>query len=254
MLNNKVIVVIGGSGLLGTKFCEGIADQGGIVVVADIDYDSARELVDNINQQDAQASAQMVDITSERSVSLLIAEVVAEYGQIDGVVNNAYPRVGNYGCKLEKVTYDDFCANMGVHLGGYFLVAQQFAKYFSDEGGGNIVNMGSIYGEIAPRFMVYEGTSMTTPVEYAAIKAGIHQLTRYFAQYYKKQDVRVNTLSPGGIFDSQPQIFIDNYNSLSGNKGMLDSSDVVGALLFLLSDLSKYITGQNIVVDDGFSL
>ena len=119
---------------------------------------------------------------------------------------------------------------------------------------GSNSNIASIYGSMAPRFEVYDGTSMTMPVEYAVIKSAIIQLTRYFAQYFKRKGIKCNSLSPGGIFDNQSPIFIEKYSKYCGLKGMLDTTDVIGALLFLLSDDSLYINGQNIIVDDGYSL
>ena len=107
---------------------------------------------------------------------------------------------------------------------------------------------------MTPRFEVYDGTAMTMPVEYSAIKAGVVQLTRYFAQYFKGSGIRVNCISPGGILDNQPESFLTAYNSHCASKGMLVPQDVLGALLFLLSDESRFMTGQNIVVDDGYSL
>jgi len=111
-----------------------------------------------------------------------------------------------------------------------------------------------VYGFLAPRFEVYDGTPMTMPVEYAVIKAGVLQLTRYLARYLAGQNIRVNAISPGGIEDGQPAAFQAAYRSFCLNKGMLETRDVCGALLFLLSDLSAFVNGQNLVVDDGFSL
>lgn len=254
MLNKKVVVVTGGAGLLGKTFSEAIAEHGGIAIVADVDLQRAEGVARAIRGAGKLADAQTVDITSEQSVRDLVSSVVARHGRIDAVVNNAYPRSANYGRKVEDVTYVDFCANLCSHLGGYFLVTQQFAMHFRASGGGSVVNMGSIYGSMAPRFEVYADTQMTMPVEYAAIKSGVAQLTRYFAQYYKKAGVRVNTLSPGGIYDRQPDPFLERYTAYSGVKGMLDGKDIVGALIFLLSDASRYVNGQEIIVDDGFSL
>jgi NAD(P)-dependent dehydrogenase (short-subunit alcohol dehydrogenase family) len=253
-LNEKIIVVTGGAGLLGSRFCTAIAEQGGLAIIADLDLEVADRVAADIKATGGKAKAATLDITSSVEVEQLIASLHDRYGRIDAVVNNAYPRNSNYGRKLEEVAYADFCANISSHLGGYFLVAQKFAIYFQKAGSGNIINMGSIYGCIAPRFKIYEDTHMTSPVEYAAIKAAIAQLTRYFAQYYKKDGIRVNNISPGGIFDQQPEIFVRRYNAYAGTKGMLDGDDVVGTLLFLLSDASKYVTGQEILVDDGFSL
>lgn len=254
MLNKQIIVVTGGAGLLGRAFCEAIADNGGCAIVADVDLERAEQVAAAIRAEGKCAEAANLDITSRDSVVSLIDDLKKRHGRIAAVINNAYPRNSSYGRKLEEVTYEGFCGNLALHIGGYFLVAQQFAIYFKSAGGGIIINMGSIYGGIAPRFDIYANTSMTMPVEYAAIKSGISHLTRYFAQYYKKDGVRVNTLSPGGIFDSQPAPFLEKYAALSGTKGMLDRKDIVGTLIYLLSDASKYVTGQEIVVDDGFSL
>ena len=254
-LLGAVVVVTGGAGLLGRAFSAGIVARGGTAIVADIDLARATEVARTIAPDgDAQAIPLALDITDQRSVDQLIAECLRRCGRVDAVVNNAYPRNQAYGRRLEEVTYTDFCENLGLHVGGYFLVAQRFAMHFAAAGGGVIVNMGSIYGTLAPRFELYEGTPMTMPVEYAAIKSGINQLTRYFAQYYKAQGVRVNTLSPGGILDRQPESFLERYSASAGTKGMLEPGDLVGALAFLLSEESRYVTGQNLVVDDGFSL
>lgn len=255
MLNGKIIVITGGAGLLGRSFAAAIAGQGATAIVADIDVDAANGVAREIvSAGGGKAQAEVLDITDKASVCNLIDRVKSQHGCIDAVVNNAYPRNRNYGQKLEQVSYEDFCENTSLHLGGYFLVAQQFSLYFREQGHGNIVNMGSIYGVVAPRFEIYEDTPMTMPVEYAAIKSAVIHLTRYFAQYFKVDHVRVNSLSPGGVLDKQPESFLQAYGSFCKEKGMLDPRDITGALLFLLSDASKYMTGQNLVVDDGFSI
>jgi NAD(P)-dependent dehydrogenase (short-subunit alcohol dehydrogenase family) len=255
VLAAKVVVVTGGAGLLGRSFVRGILDRGWTVIVADIDEEASKSVVDSIGcNGQTQIEATKVDITSKESIGDLIALVRQRYGKIDALVNNAYPRNKNYGCRLEDVTYENFCDNVNNHLGGYFLVAQQFCNIFKTQGHGNLINMSSIYGSMTPRFEVYNGTPMTMPVEYAAIKAAIEHLTRYFAQYFKGTGIRVNSLSPGGILANQPMAFLDAYNAHCASKGVLSADDVVGTLLFLLSDESRYITGQNLLVDDGFSL
>jgi NAD(P)-dependent dehydrogenase (short-subunit alcohol dehydrogenase family) len=255
MLQGKLIVVTGGAGLLGRQFCEAIAAHGGTVVVADWDSARATEVAADISVRHAgRAIAAPLNITDKESVVALLAQLSAAHGRIDAVVNNAYPRNANYGRRLEEVSYADFCENVSLHLGGYFLVAQQFGAFFKQQGGGNIINMASIYGSMAPRFEVYEGTPMTMPVEYAAIKSAVIHLSVYFAQYFKADGIRVNTLSPGGILDKQPASFVQSYNDHAGAKGMLDPTDLAGALVFLLSDASQFMTGQNLIIDDGFSL
>jgi NAD(P)-dependent dehydrogenase (short-subunit alcohol dehydrogenase family) len=254
MVSKKIVVVTGGAGLLGRHFCGAVAEQGGLAIVADLDTATAEQVAAEINAAGRRAEAAKLDITSADSVDGLIASLHARHGRIDAVVNNAYPRNKNWGRKLEEVNYADFCENVSMHLGGYFLVAQRFALYFRAHGGGNIVNMASIYGTLAPRFEIYADTAMTMPVEYAAIKSAVIQLTRYFAQYFKADGIRCNAISPGGILDQQPEAFLKRYHSHCGAKGMLDAQDIAGTLVFLLSDASRYMTGQNLVVDDGFCL
>jgi NAD(P)-dependent dehydrogenase (short-subunit alcohol dehydrogenase family) len=255
LLTNKVIVITGGAGLLGKQFCSAVAAQGGIAVVADVDGDGAAEIARQVaSRYQGRAEAASLDITSSESVAGLIEKLQKQYGRIDAVVNSAYPRNRHYGRKMEDVTYGDFCENLNLHLGGYFLVMQQFGLCFRKQGVGNIVNVASIYGAMAPRFGLYDGTSLTMPVEYAAIKAAVIHLTRYFAQYFKADGIRVNCISPGGILNKQDEKFLTAYNAHCSTKGMLDSQDINGTLLFLLSDASKHMTGQNLIVDDGFSL
>jgi len=249
-LKNKVIVVTGGSGLLGEAFCQKISALDGIAIIADINLDKAREVSKNIPN----SKAYELDITSKESCFELIESLKEKFGKVDALINSAYPRNKNYGKKFFDVEYEDFCDNLGSNLGGYFITSQCFAKYFSEIKKGNIINISSIYGVMTPRFDVYENTKMTMPVEYAAIKSALIHLTKYMAAYFKGNNIRVNAVSPGGILDNQPSSFLESYKSHCLNKGMLDKEDIAGTVAFLLSDESAFINGQNIIVDDGFSL
>lgn len=255
MLTQKLVIMVGGAGLLGKQLSRAAVSQGATVIIADRDVAGAetvaREIISDYPERAIPAA---IDITSGESIATILKEVGARHGRIDAVVNAAYPRNHHYGRAFEHVSYRDFCENVDLHLGGYFLVMQQFGLFFRAQGGGNIVNLASIYGTIVPRFELYEGTPMTMPVEYAAIKAGIIHLTRYCAEYFKQDGIRVNCLSPGGIYDSQPASFVGRYNAECGTKGMLSPRDIEGSLVFLLSDASRFMTGQNLIVDDGFSL
>lgn len=257
LLENKMVVLLGGAGLLGRAFAAELCTHGATVVIADLQLAQA-ELACAATGQDRRAAGQlplpeMVDITSKTSLRELIARVTLSLGRIDAMVNCAYPRNSNYGRKAEVVEYEDFCDNVAKHLGGYFLAMQQFAEHFRQQGHGHVINIASIYGSVTPRFEIYEGTHMTMPVEYAAIKAGLLQLSRYFMRYYKGSAVRFNCISPGGIRDRQPDSFVSRYNAFAQSKGMLAPSDVTGTLTYLISDLSQFVNGQNIVVDDGWS-
>ena len=256
MIKDYVVVVTGGAGLLGLEFCKAICENGGIAVIADIDLDTASNAVKSIREINSEykCNSYQLDITSKESIEELVKDVSQKYGKIDALVNSAYPRNKNYGRHFFNVEFEDFKENLSLNLGGYFITSQQFALYFKKQGYGNIINISSIYGVVAPRFEIYEGTAMTTPVEYAAIKSGLIHLTKYMAKYLKGLSIKVNCICPGGILDQQPTPFLDKYKEKCINKGMLDNSDLTGALLFLLSDMSEYVNGQNIIVDDGFSL
>jgi NAD(P)-dependent dehydrogenase (short-subunit alcohol dehydrogenase family) len=256
MLDNKVVVVTGGAGLLGREFVKTIVQNNGIAVIAEIDIENANKFKEQLLEECQATNIDVVklDISNKDSIQRAIDYLDNKHQRIDALVNNAYPKNIYYGKPLLEVEYQDFCENVSLHLGGYFLTSQQFAQYFIKHGGGNIVNMSSIYGVMAPKFEIYSDTKMDMPVEYAAIKSGLIHLTKYMAKYFKGMNIRVNTLSPGGVLDNQPSKFLNKYNQQCSTKGMLDVKDLNGTLLYLLSDLSQYVNGQNIIVDDGFTL
>lgn len=244
MLKDKVVIIIGGSGLIGKAFINSTIKNHAIVINADLTKPNIEQKCEFIN----------TDITKQNSLDGLIEQVSQKYGKIDAVVNSAYPRTKSFSNHFFDVDYDDFCINTNLQLGGAFLVMQRFAKYFKTQGYGNIITLSSIQGVVAPKFQTYEGTQMSSPVAYSAIKAGVLHLSRYLAKYLKGSNIRVNCISPGGILDNQNEIFLKQYKDVCLSKGMLDPSDICGALIFLLSDYSEFINGQNIIIDDGFCL
>ena len=246
MLKDKVVVIIGANGFLGKEFVKACLENNATVIASDI--------IDDLEFKDKDLDYKRCDITNKDSILELINFVKEKYGKVDAVVNTAYPRNKNYGRKFEEIEYNDFCENVNLHLGGYFSVSQQFAEFFKNQRYGHIINIASIYGVIPPRFEIYERSNMTMPIEYNVIKHSIISMTKYIAKYYKGYNIRTNCISPGGILNNQPKEFLKKYNNYALNKGMLDKSDINGTLLFLLSDLSKHINGQNIIVDDGWSL
>lgn len=251
-LSGKTIIVVGAAGRLGRVIVSGVLCNGGNVVAVDCN-EQALDAIKLEYEGCAEIIALQGDITQASSVQKLIDEAFDKFGSVDGAVNTAYPRNSNYGRKLFDVTYEDFCENVSLHLGGYYIFMQQCARYALEaKVDFSLVNMSSIYGVMPPRFDVYSGTDMTMPVEYAAIKSALQHLGSYFTAYMKGSKFRVNCVSPGGILAGQDMAFLNRYKSYCRDKGMLDANDVVGAVLFLLSDSAKYICGQNIIVDDSF--
>lgn len=256
-LKDKVVIITGGAGLIGKAYVEACAQYGARVFLVDINDEAAKKVIINVKQQAGNPNVfyQNCSIVEKADVKKLIDLMLKKFGRIDALVNNAYPKNKNYGVKYEDVTYKDFCENLNLHLGGYFLMSQQISKVMMKQKSGVIVNMGSHYGFAAPRFEIYDGTKMTMPVEYSAIKGGVINLTRYLASYLGKYNIRVNSFSPGGVFNNQPKSFVKKYEEkvLLG-KRMATVNDLSPVLVFLLSDASKYMTGQNVVVDGGLTI
>lgn len=241
-IKDKVIVVTGGNGLLGKQMVSIFRNKGAIVIAADINFEEKSE--DDL----------ILDITDENSVKNGVASIISKYKRIDGWVNNAYPRTNDWGNKFEKIALESWRKNVDMHLNGYFLCCQVVLEQMRKQGFGSLINMSSIYGLVGPDFTVYEGTEMTMPAAYAAIKGGLNNLTRYLASYYGSYQIRVNTVSPGGIFDNQPESFVNNYNNKVPLKRMGNPKDIVSAVFYLLTDEASYVTGHNLVVDGGWSI
>lgn len=255
MLRNKNILLVGAMGSIGSSLARNLIESGANVIALDIYNPEFINLNISIKKNCGRIIYEQVDITDKSGLDRVFNIADSEFGGIDGAVNTAYPRNANYGRDLFDVDYLDFCENVSLHLGGYFLFMQACAQYSIKHGKNfSLVNFSSIYGSQSPKFELYSDTTMTMPVEYAAIKAGLEHLTRYFAAYFKGQftEFRANCVSPGGIFSNQDPKFVSRYKSYTLSKGMLDSNDIAGTVIFLLSDASRYIVGQNIIVDDGF--
>lgn len=250
MLKNKKILVCGAAGLLGCEVVKKILENEGVVIAADIDllrlHSKLKTLV-----CDSGVEFRELDLTSEDEIKFFFENL--EF--IDGVVNCTYPRNSNYGNHFFDVKQKDFNENLSLNIGSSFLLMQQCAEYFKkNKRKLSLVNVSSVYGSIAPNFDVYENTSMTMPVEYAAIKSALIHLSKYVTKYVSSSDFRINVVSPGGILDGQPKEFLAAYKNETLGRGMLQAKDVVGTVVFLLSSMSEYINGQNVIVDDGFVL
>ena len=251
-LDGKTIVVIGGGGRIGWKAVLHIIEQGAHVIACDFQFgDMVNEAIDNNPNIDESLKLHHADVCSAEEVSQFFRGLPA----IDGLVNCSYPRGRNYGRDFLEVDLDDFNHTLSLHLGSCLLVTQECVRHFNQhQKWFSLVNFSSIYGVIAPRFDVYSGTMMTTPVEYSLMKAAIQHLNKYVSSYLRDSRFRINTIAPGGILDDQPKSFLDNYGGYSRGVGMLASEDICGTIAFLLSDESRFLTGQNLIVDDGYHL
>lgn len=249
MLEGKTILVVGAGGLLGTALVKALLGAQVKVIASDINLEKLQASFALCSQ--ANLTLHELDIGDREALT----EFLMVHDELDGAVNCAYPRNKNYGAHLLDVTLSDFNENVSMHLGAHFHFMQACAiQFLKTRRPLSLVNVASIYGVIVPKFQVYNNTAMTMPVEYAAIKSALIHLTRYTAAYISDSNFRANCISPGGLIDGQPQAFVDAYSTQTFGSGMLDPKDMTGTIQFLLSDHSKYINGQNIIVDDGFCL
>lgn len=242
-LKNKKIVIAGANGLLGRTLWENLIENSRELVLIDL----AEEPVFPLNG----SKYHKADVTSFKSIQ----NALDQEPDIDAFVNLSYPRTPGYGRDLLEVTTEDFNENIGSQIGSNFSFMKYFArKFIRDCRPISLVNIGSIYGVVAPKFDIYADTNFTMPVEYAASKSALVHLSQYFVKYVNAADFRINCVSPGGIFDGHDDSFVKNYGKHTTSGKMLDPKDVVGAIEFLMTDASRCINGQNIVVDDGFCL
>lgn len=253
MLKNKKIIIAGAGGLLGASLVARGIELGAKIIAIDL---NENVLMDSLKGSGVDINSEYLecielDLTNESDVKSFFSNL----NDIHGAVNLSYPRNNEYGKHFFDVSMKSFNENLSLHLGSAFLFMQQCAKLFArTRKEFSLVNTSSIYGVITPRFSIYENTEMTTAVEYPAIKSAILHLSQYTSKYVNNSKFRVNCVSPGGILAGQPDSFLQAYKSFTNGKGMLDTQDILGAITFLLSDMSKYVTGQNIVIDDGFTL
>jgi NAD(P)-dependent dehydrogenase (short-subunit alcohol dehydrogenase family) len=241
-LDNKIIVVTGGSGLIGKSILSHIKTLGGIGINADLNV-----------LNDFEKGTLICDVTNNQSVSNTLDVIIEKYGKIDGFVNNAYPRTADWGTKFEDIDLESWRKNVDMQMNSVFICSQAVLKIMKFQGTGSIVNISSIYGTVGPDFTVYDGTEMTMPAAYSAIKGGIINFTRYLASYYGSYGVRINCVSPGGIFDKQNNIFVQQYEKKVPMRRMGSPEDISPAVTFLLSEDAGYITGQNLIVDGGWT-
>lgn len=241
-LENKVIIVTGGNGLIGKPILEDLRINNAIIINADINVET------NVEKGNYKC-----DVTSEDSIIELVDLVVEKYGRIDGLVNNAYPRTKDWGTKFEDISYQSWRTNVDMQMNSVFFICQQVLKVMKKQNSGSIVNISSIYGVVGNDFTLYEAYGGTSPAAYSAIKGGIVNFTRYLASYYGKFNIRVNCLSPGGIKDNQDLSFIERYESKSPLKRMGEAHEIAPGISFLLSDEASFITGHNLMIDGGWT-
>ena len=260
----RVFILTGGAGLLGRRYAPYLSSQGAHVVVADNNKSAAEEVVNSTGG--AQCLAIETDVTCPDSTRAMAAKALSEFGRIDGLINNAAldPKFDSHAQKndrqessgaFETFPLELWNQSLAVDLTGMFLCAQAVAPALLEHGGA-IINVSSIYGMVAPDQSLYQRAGSTPsfkPVTYSVTKSATLGFTRYLATYWGDKNIRVNTLTLGGVYNDHDDEFTTRYNARAPLGRMADKDDFFGALQFLLSDASQYMTGANLVVDGGWT-
>jgi NAD(P)-dependent dehydrogenase (short-subunit alcohol dehydrogenase family) len=269
-LQDRVALVTGGAGLLGAEFCQTLAQAGGRIVVADLNGNAALSLADSINtrwppfdsSRDRRAIGIETNVAEPSSVQEMVQATLDAFGRLDILVNSAVldpkfdPQHGGHTNSFEEYPLEAWNQAISVNLTGMFLCCQAASRPMLEQGTGVMINLSSIYGLTAPDQRLYQRPGQPPqykPVYYSVTKAGVLGLTKYLAAYYAGKNIRVNALTPGGVYNGHDEDFVQAYSARAVLGRMAQKDDMNGALLFLASDASAYMTGANLVVDGGWT-
>jgi NAD(P)-dependent dehydrogenase (short-subunit alcohol dehydrogenase family) len=257
-LKGRVAVITGGAGHLGRVMANTLAEAGADIAIVDIKQEYINPVLSELREKwGCRAVGIAVDLEDSDAAAKIPAKIVERLGRLDILINNA-AFVGTSGLTgwnepFERQSVETWKRALTVNLTAIFALTQAAAPFLREFGHGSIINVASIYGIVGPDFRLYDGLNMSNPAAYAASKGGVVQFTRWSSTVLAPE-IRVNAITPGGIFRNQDPKFVGRYESRTPLKRMAHEEDFIGATIFLASDLSKYVTGQNIVVDGGFSV
>ncbi|MCL6099533.1 MAG: SDR family oxidoreductase [Bacteroidetes bacterium] len=260
-LKNKTAIVTGALGLIGKEHCRALSEAGANVVVADI---NEKDCVEFAKTLETESIGVTLDVTEPNSIKKLRDKILAKFGHIDVLVNNAAindmfenPKAASEQSKFENYPLELWQKSIDVNLTGVFLCSQILGTVMAEQKSGSIINIASTYGITAPDQSLYikeDGTqSFYKPPAYSATKGAVIMFTKYLAAYWGKDGVRVNTLTPGGVENSQDEFFVKKYSEKTPLGRMANPTDYKGVLIFLASDASSYMTGANLIVDGGWT-
>lgn len=254
-LTDKVSLITGGTGVLGMVFARTLVEYGSHVILADLNEqrceEAAQEIAKGSDRKIIGCSANVAEPNDVGRITSLANDV---FGRIDILINNAAAQPSGFCDSLEQYSLETWNQVIAVNLTGTFLMARAAASLMTKKGGGSIINIASIYGVVSPNQQIYEGSSINTPAVYSASKSGLIGLTRHLATYWASAGIRVNSITPGGIFRGHADPFLGNYCQRVPMRRMGHQDELRGAVIYLASDASSYVTGHNLVVDGGWTI
>lgn len=262
-VKGKVIAIIGATGILGTQYVKYLSSLGATVIIGDVKLDCCKELSERINGSGFESYPLVIDNTDEESIVNFFSEIKKRYNRLDVLINNAQVKPEGFYAPFENYSKKTLMEVIDGNLVGVTLACREACKMFTNqEASGVIVNISSVYGITAADQRLYEGVEniyytdekFSSPVSYAISKAGIVHLTRYLSSYFREKNIRVNCLTPGGVFDNHDDAFNKQYSYHTTLGRMADKNEYNGAILFLCSDASSYMSGANLVLDGGWSI
>lgn len=262
-LKSRVAIITGGAGLLGTQFCITLAEAGARIVVADINAEAAQVVADQLAENGAEALAVRADVSDPQSVTQMTNTALETFGRLDILVNSAAldPKFDHLHAEQHTNSFEDYPLDvwnnsLEVNLTGVFLCSQAAVHPMLEQGSGVVINICSTYGLGGPDQRIYQREGQPPaykPVAYSVTKAGVLGLTKYLAAYYANKNIRVNALTPGGVFTDHDAEFVKAYSARTVLGRMAEKDEMNGAMIFLASDASAYMTGANLVVDGGWT-
>jgi len=250
-LSKKVAVITGGAGYLGRYFGQALYEAGAKVVFTDLDEDKCRQRAHELSGTGADAMGICMDVTDKMSIEKMMKSVQEKFGKVDILVNAAYQHISS---PFEERALADFERILRISLTGTFLCSQTVSALMIKQKSGNIINIASIYGMVSDDPRIYGDTGLNNPEVYSVSKGGIIQFTRYLAVHLAKNGIRVNSLSPGGVLNKQGDEFVMRYSAKVPMNRMANPEELKGALVYLASDASSYVTGHNLIVDGGWTV
>jgi NAD(P)-dependent dehydrogenase (short-subunit alcohol dehydrogenase family) len=256
-LSGKIAIVTGGGGLLASEHAIALSEYGAKVILADFNEEKCIAAVDILKSNGIAAFAKVCDVTSKDNWEKLLDDVKQEFGKVDILINNAgftnQSKSANFDASFENFPLEDWNAIMNVNLTGTFLGCQVVGKHMLENGKGSIINIASLYGVVSPNHKIYPGTGISQPVAYSVSKHGVVSLTKYLATLWAEKGVRVNSLTPGGIFNGHEGLFLERFKQLNPIGRMSDKTELRGGIVYLASDASSHVVGHNLIIDGGWT-